>query len=146
MAHKFHYQCDADYRDRAIQRLEVRVKQHVRRELLRLSQKTKFGCSQAYKLVIGDQLCDHYISRTNYSHNRKALGWDLGGWVDWNSAAKVVEIPVTFYSWPYWPRQTSGRRGPIRSIGWSYQALETDWSCQALPPTWLSWQYFFELL
>ena len=57
--YKFQCQCDADYIERTIQRLEVGVKQRVPQELLRQSQYTSSA--------IVDHLADHYICWTDFS-------------------------------------------------------------------------------
>ena len=50
--------------------MEVRVKQHIPLELLRLSQEITFKSWQAQEWAIGDHLCEHYICRTNYAVDR----------------------------------------------------------------------------
>ena len=58
------------YIGRTIQRLEIRVKSQVSRELLRRSQSTTSGFSPAQESVIGDHQWNHYICRIKYSDDR----------------------------------------------------------------------------
>ena len=58
--YKFQCQCNADYIVWTIQSLEVRVKQHVPRELLRQSKNTTSVSSQVQESAIGDHLFDDY--------------------------------------------------------------------------------------
>ena len=67
MVYKFQCQCDADYIGKTIQRLEVRVKPHVPRELLRYPQNATSKSSQLQELAIADQLADHNICRDKYT-------------------------------------------------------------------------------
>ena len=61
LVYKFQCRCEADNIGRTIQRLEVRVRQHVPRSLLNRSQELTFGCSQAQKSAIGEHLCELHM-------------------------------------------------------------------------------------
>ena len=78
MMYKFQYQCDTDYIGGTTQRLEIQVKQHIPRELLRRSQNITSRFSQAQESTIADHLCDHYLQ----------------DWLLWRSFLCSVQVQV----------------------------------------------------
>ena len=67
LIYKFQCWCEADFIDRMIQRLEVRVRQHVPWSLLSRSQELTSGCSQEQESAFGKHLGESYICQADYS-------------------------------------------------------------------------------
>ena len=67
MVYKFTCQCDADYIGRTIQRLEVRVGQHVPRAIRQHNLTSTSGQLHAQESTIGEHILDHQVCREKYS-------------------------------------------------------------------------------
>ena len=68
LIYKFECRCSSSYIDRTCQRLEVRIRQHVPRDIITKSQQTS-GHSQAMNSAIGEYLLAINSCRTNYQDN-----------------------------------------------------------------------------
>ena len=69
----FQFQCDADYVGKTIQRLSVRVAQHVPGCVRRHGTVPISGCSQVQESAIGDHLLDKRSCRDHYSDNTLSI-------------------------------------------------------------------------